>query len=340
MSTPFDISQFGIVAEDEYTHPFSPDHIDWNESYFFDWYNDDATFAGHCRVGWHPTQERVLFWLFVYHNNEWLVIEEYRLPFSALTLDSDGQAFNYSGWGLDFSYTPGQPLVDGELSVSGFGRVISGQRLGMVLPVTVDLKLEAVAPPHSRGAGEVESHSAEGYATNRYEQPIKGTCATSIAGADASFAVRGERDHSWGPRPWDMDWAFLVINNEQFSLQATVVNIPEWPAIKMGYFKPADADMVHLTDVDFQVEYDADAPEQAVRGSIALTCEDESVIRADVSAVSGTEIDITHTFATPKRTEYRRSLVRCTFHGDYEGSTSPGWFERNRNLKNGSADNS
>ncbi|KZX55091.1 hypothetical protein A3709_08865 [Halioglobus sp. HI00S01] len=339
MSAPFDISQFGIVAEDEYPHPFSPDHMDWNESYFFDWYNDDATFAGHCRVGWHPAQERLLFWLFVYHNNEWLVIEEYRLPFSALTLNNDDKAFSYSGWGLECSYTPGQPLVDGKLSVKGFARVISGVRLGTVLPVAVDLQLEAVAPPHSRGAGEVESHSAEGYATNRYEQPMKAQCTTSIAGIESVFDVRGERDHSWGPRPWDMEWAFLVINNEQFSLQATVVNIPEWPAIKMGYFKPADAAMVNLTDVDFQVEYNAASPEQAVSGTIVLTGEDGSVIRADMAAVSGTEIDITHTFAIPKRTEYRRSLVRCTFDDTYQGIASPGWFECNRNIDSGSSGN-
>lgn len=331
MSTDFDISQFGIAAQDEYTHPFSPDHVDWNESYFFDWYNDDASFAGHCRVGWHPVQQRVLFWLFLYRDNEWLVIEEYRLPLSAMALDSDGKAFDYRGWGLEFSYTPQEPLLRGRLKVSGFARVISGKRLGMVLPVTVDLPLQAVGAPHSRGAGEVESHSATGYSTNRYEQPIKARCSASIDGAEQSFEVRGERDHSWGPRPWDMQWAFLVVNNPQFSLQATVVKIPEWPDIKMGYFKHADGAMLNLTDVDFQVQYNAGAPEQAVQGNIVLTCEDGSVISAEMNAVTGTEIDITHTFDPPRRSEYRRSLVRCQFQGEHRGLASPGWFECNRN---------
>jgi hypothetical protein len=70
-----------------------------------------------------------------------------------------------------------------------------------------------------------------------------------------------------------------------------------------------------------------------VQGTITLTGEDEFVISADVSAVTGTEIDITHTFATPKRTEYRRSLVSCQFHGEHEGVVSPGWFECNRNVE-------
>lgn len=336
MSKAIDINQFGIVPEDEYPHAFSPDHADWNESYFFDWYNEDGTFAGHCRVGWHPVQERVLFWLFVYHNQEWLMIEEYRLPLTALQLGNSDRAFNYQGWGLDFSYTPKDPLLSGTLNVSGFGRVISGARLGMVLPVTLNLQLEALGPPHSRGEGEVASHSAQGYSTNRYEQPIQAQCELTTAGLTQSFPVRGERDHSWGPRPWDMEWSFLVINNKDFSLQATVVKIPEWPEIKMGYFKGADGIMVNLTDVDFQVAHDAGAPERSVQGSIVLTCENGSVINADITAVTGTEIDITHALEPPRRSEYRRSLISCKLHGEYEGIVSPGWFECNRNADGGS----
>ncbi|QFU76096.1 hypothetical protein EY643_10710 [Halioglobus maricola] len=339
MSKSFDVSQFGIAPEDEYTHPFSPDHLDWNESYFFDWYNEDATFAGHCRIGWHPGQQRVLFWLFVYQNEEWLMIEECRLPLSELKLDSTEQAFSYKGWGLQFSYTPQNPLLSGTLNVSGFARVISGKRLGMVLPVAVDLQLEAVGAPHSRGAGEVESHSAQGYSTNRYEQPIQAQCEARINGLAQSFTVRGERDHSWGPRPWDMEWSFLVINNKDFSLQATVVKIPEWPAIKMGYFKGTDGEMRNLTEVDFQLEYNAENPQQAVQGHVSLTCDNDAVISAEVNAITGTEIDITHTFDTPNRTEYRRSLVNCRFHGDYEGVVSPGWFECNRHANDNAVEN-
>ena len=72
------------------------------------------------------------------------------------------------------------------------------------------------------------------------------------------------------------------------------------------------------------------APEQAVQGTVSLTCENGEVICADVNPVTGTEIDITHTFDPPKRTEYRRSLVSCRFHDEYEGVVSPGWFECNR----------
>ena len=209
----------------------------------------------------------------------------------------------------------------------------------MVLPVAVELQVQALGAPHSRGAGEVESHSAQGYSTNRYEQPIQARYTVTIDGAGQTCQVRGERDHSWGPRPWDMEWSFLVVNNADFCLQATEVKIPEWPAIRMGYFKGADGAMINLTDVDFQVDYNALAPERAVQGKVTLTGENDTVISADIDAVTGTEIDITHTFDTPVRTEYRRSLVRCRFHGEHEGVVSPGWFECNRNVAAGAQDN-
>ena len=57
MSTEFDVTQFGIQPEDEFTHPFSADHPDWNESYFFDWYDASGTNAGcsGCGLQFHWT---------------------------------------------------------------------------------------------------------------------------------------------------------------------------------------------------------------------------------------------------------------------------------------------
>ncbi len=234
MSTEFDVTAFGIQLDDEFHHPFSDDHPDWNESYFFDWYDASGSNAGHCRVGWHPVQQRILFWLYLYNGSEWLVIEEYRLPFSALRLgceDSPGaakNAFSYEGWGLAFKYQPQQPLRTGQLSVSGFARVLCGQRQGMIKPVELQLTISAIGPPYSRGGGAVESHSADNFSTDRYEQPTQSQGWMAIDGERTELTVRGERDHSWGPRPWDMGWQFFVVNNERFSLLATQVQIPEW----------------------------------------------------------------------------------------------------------------
>ncbi len=333
MSTEFDVTAFGIQLDDEFHHPFSDDHPDWNESYFFDWYDASGSNAGHCRVGWHPVQQRILFWLYLYNGSEWLVIEEYRLPFSALQLggkDSPGaakNAFSYEGWGLEFKYQPQQPLRSGRLSVSGFARVLCGQRQGMIKPVELELTVTAIGPPYSRGAGAVDSHSADHFSTNRYEQPTQSKGWMVVDGKKTELTVRGERDHSWGPRPWDMGWQFFVVNNERFSLLATHVQIPEWPLITMGYYHGHGEAMEQLAETELVLDFDSNHPTQAVSGTFTLLCESGRKILGSIETISGTEIDITHTFSTPHRSEYRRSLIRCTFD---DGSQSIGWLECNR----------
>jgi hypothetical protein len=333
MSTEFDVTAFGIQLDDEFHHPFSDDHPDWNESYFFDWYDASGSNAGHCRVGWHPVQQRILFWLYLYNGSEWLVIEESRLPFAALQLggkDSPGaakNAFSYEGWGLEFKYKPQQPLRSGRLSVSGFARVLCGQRQGMIKSVELELTVTAIGPPYSRGAGAVDSHSADHFSTNRYEQPTQSQGWMVVDGEKTELTVRGERDHSWGPRPWDMGWQFFVVNNERFSLLATHVQIPEWPLITMGYYHGHGEAMEQLAETELVLDFDSNHPTQAVSGTFTLLCESGRKILGSIETISGTEIDITHTFSTPHRSEYRRSLIRCTFD---DGSQSIGWLECNR----------
>ena len=321
------LSQFGIKLEDEYPHPYSEDHQDWNESYFFDWYDLQGKNAGHCRIGWHPVQKRILFWLYLYNGKEWLVIEEYRLPFSELLLQQNDIVFSYQGWGLNFSFKIQSPLKAGTLEVSGFARVISGERQGMILPVSLKLDFQVKGPAHSRGAGTVDDHSAKGFNTNRYEQPIEAKATVVIDQETENLVVYGERDHSWGPRPWDMQWQFFVINTEQFCLQSTTVNIPDWPPIQMGYYQASAEKMENLETVEFKLDFNADEPANAVSGSFNLICDSGRAIRGTIETISGTEIDITHTFAEPKRTEYRRSLVRCIIEGK---EAVVGWLESNR----------
>ncbi len=319
------LRQFGIKAEDEWTHPFSQDHDDWNESYFFDWYNQDGSAAGHCRIGWHPVQQRILFWLHLWNGSEWLAIEEGRLPAGAFDCDKPF-AFAYDQWGLTFQYQSQSPLRQGQLSVAGFARVLTGDRQGQMLAVDVELDVTAMGPAYSRGGGMVESHSAEGFHTDRYEQPIKASGHMTIDGEKSLLEVRGERDHSWGPRPWDMQWQFFVVNNEHFSLQATEVVIPEFPLIQMGYFHALDQDMEHLTTIKFDLDFDKDNPAKAVSGQFNLISENR-ILSGTIETIAGSEIDITHAFSPAKRTEYRRSLVRCTFA---DGEQSIGWLECNR----------
>ncbi|CAA0080329.1 Uncharacterised protein [Zhongshania aliphaticivorans] len=320
------LCQFGIALQDEYSHPFSADHSDWNESYFFDWYTEDGSAAGHCRIGWHPVQQRILFWLHLWDGKDWLVIEESRLPFAAMSL-GDESVFHYEQWGLRFSYDCQTPLQAGKLKVDGFARVAHGPRLGMVLPVSIALDVNALGAAYSRGGGSVDSHSAQGFSTNRYEQPIQAEGQMIIDEITTPLSVRGERDHSWGPRPWDMQWQFFVVNNANFSLQATQVEIPEWPLIQIGYFHALGQEMEHLSETKFELTIDANNPFAPVHGNFTLQCESGRSLSGKIESIAGSEIDITHAFTPVKRTEYRRALVRCTFD---TGETSMGWLEYNR----------
>ena len=78
----------------------------WNESWFWDWYDADAEVAGHCRIGMHPNQDRLWVWFFLKHGDEWVGVEEPRLPLASF----DADRLAYDGWGLRFSWEVISPI--------------------------------------------------------------------------------------------------------------------------------------------------------------------------------------------------------------------------------------
>ncbi|MGH7821645.1 MAG: hypothetical protein ACREQ9_17930 [Candidatus Binatia bacterium] len=95
-----ELTRFGIQPKDDGIHPHDPSFEWWNESWFWDWFDDDGRVAGHCRIGLHPVQKRFWIWLFLYRDGEWISIEEPRLPLEALPLPR----LAYDGWGLRFEF--------------------------------------------------------------------------------------------------------------------------------------------------------------------------------------------------------------------------------------------
>jgi hypothetical protein len=316
------LTRFGITAEDEHPHPYSPDYEWWNESVFYDWYDRDGANAGHCRIGWHPNQQRLWMWLYLFNGAEWVAIEETRLPFSALRLP----AIAYDdGWGLRFSYRVHDALRSGRFEASGFGRVLSGPRTGMILPVAVGLDVETVGAAHSLGQHTLAGHSDASYSTSRFEQPIRASGSYTIDGETRGLDVRGERDHSWGPRWWNIEWIFVVVNGDDYRLQCAAVRIPESSEIKTGYLDRAT--MQSLTDVEFDLAFDDATPTRPVAGRFRVVAEDGSVLAGQIESISGAEIDITHTFVPPRRPVYRRALIRVIPDA---GAPAVGWLESNR----------
>lgn len=316
-----ELTRFGILPADEGLHPFDPQFEWWNESWFWDWYDADGSVAGHCRIGLHPAQKRAWIWLFLYDGGEWVALEEPRLPLADLQLPR----LAYDGWGLRFSYDAPQPLRHGHLQVVGFGRVLSGPRTGMIVPVGVDLHTTAIGPAHSTGRSDIAGHSSAVFDACRFEQPITLRGTQTIGATVRSIEARGERDHSWGPRLWNLEWTFLVLNGTALQLQCADVRFPGGTRLGVGYLHRSATQS--LRDVQFDVEFHDDRVQQPFSGRVDVTAEDGSRFGGRIEIISAAEIDITHTFVPPERSIYRRALIRV--HPDDGSGPILGWTELN-----------
>jgi hypothetical protein len=316
-----ELARFGVELGDEGPHAYDPDVEWWNESWFWDWYDADGEVAGHCRIGMHPNQDRLWVWFFLKHGDEWVGVEAPRLPLASF--DTDRLA--YDGWGLRFSWEVISPIRQGRLRFDGFGRVLSGPRAGQMQGVSADLSVEAMGPPHAPNR-MVAGHQSPKYPTSRFEQPVACRGTTAIAGEARPFEGRGERDHSWGPRPWNMEWTFLVLSGATLRTQCAVVEIPNVPPIQTGYLYREGFES--LAEVELEVEVEGRPVLDPVAGKCRLVTESGEALRGEIESLSGVEIDLTHTFTPPQRSLYRRGLVRV--HLDGEAELLTGWLEFNR----------
>ncbi|MCI0574082.1 MAG: hypothetical protein L0Y66_25385, partial [Myxococcaceae bacterium] len=248
--TTDELTRFGVTLEDEGPHAFDPAVEWWNESWFWDWFDAAGTRAGHCRIGLHPNQGRAWIWFYSYADGEWIALEEPRLPLSALKLPE----LAYDGWGLRFSWEASHPLRLGRFRFEGFGRVLSGPRTGMILPLGADLDVRAAGPPHSPGRANAPGHSSSSYPASRFEQPIEVSGRLRAGGEWQDFAGRGERDHSWGPRAWNLEWTFLAVSASDVRLQCAEARIPDVGRFPGGYLQRGETQTVR--EVTFDVSLD------------------------------------------------------------------------------------
>ena len=321
--TASELTQFGLALDDEGPHRFDPAVEWWNESWFWDFFDAAGARAGHCRIGIHPNQGRAWLWLYVLQEGEWIAIEEPRLPLA----DWDLRRLAYERWGLRCAWDVHAPLEAGRLAVSGFGRVVAGRRTGMVLPVGVELEVQALGPPHSHGRSVAPGHGAEAaYPASRFEQPIAVEGSLRVGAEGRAFSGRGERDHSWGPRSWNLEWTFLVLNGPRLRLQCAEARIPNVGRFVTGYLQREAMSTVREARFDFA--YAEDDVLRPVSGRFSIAVQDGVEFGARVESLSGVEIDITHTFVPPRRSLYRRALVRATPDGG--GEPLLGWVEFNR----------
>ena len=317
-----ELTQFGIRPEDEGIHRYDPAAAWWNESWFWDWFDVAGEVAGHCRFGLHPVQQRAWLWLFGYRRGEWIAIEEPRLPIAAVALPR----LEHESWGLRFAWTPLEPLRLGRLEVAGFGRVLSGPRAGLVLPVGADLEIRAAGAAHSLGRSNAPGHDAgDSYDASRFEQPITTEGRLRFGDETIDFSGRGERDHSWGPRSWNLEWIFLAVSGDDCRLQCAEARVPNAGRFAVGYLKRETTSSVF--DIEFDLRFDDASLIRPLEGRFVARAENGESIGGTIEVISAAEIDITHTFVPPERSIYRRALIRV----DRGRGETPllGWIEFN-----------
>lgn len=312
-----DLGRFGIVAADEGVHPFPPDSPTWNESVFFDWYVSSRE-AGHVRIGRMPGSARTWLWVYLLVDGEWLVLDEPRL---AATPNACG--FDLALPGLTVVREVEEPLRRNRLVVSGTGRCASGERAGALVPFSLDLRFEALGPAHSLGEQVMAGHAHEGFSSNRFEQPMRVHGTRTADGDTRALEGHGERDHSWGPRNWTMQWQFMVAQRDDLRLQACRVEVEEDAFFDLGYLSGETTES--LIEADFSLEF-RDAPRAPFDGRVMLTSESGVRLGARIEALDACAIDASHVCERPSG--YARALVRL--HPDDGSPVLHGWLEVHR----------
>lgn len=319
----------GVQPGDEVFHAHSPNHAWWSESYFWDWLDDRGERAGHCRIGVHPNQKRAWLSLYTVHDGEWIAIDEPRLPLEPFSQDP----LRYSGWGLELCSDVEEPMHSGKLRVAGSGRVMHGPRAGSIVPIRIDLAIAGIRAPHLLGSGTILGTKAQnpaGYETNRYQQfiTVRGTVR---AGTHVeSFEGVGARDHSWGPRSWNLEWETLSLHGPSRHIRASVTRIPNVGRFATGHIYTEN--LVSVVEVDFRLEEDGANLSLLASGSVAIKTEDGGLCTGRIEPISAVEIDISHTDVDASRSRCVRTLVRFVPDGPKRKQRQPllGWLETNR----------
>jgi hypothetical protein len=190
----------GFLDQDELLHPYDPDDVLWNESWFFSWMPHDDGPAGFYRLGVLPNQKRGWLWFFIQNGDEWICFEETRLAFEDFDFN---QGASYDKWALRFGYRPIAPLNSGNFHIEGIARVQGGKRSGHLIPVAVNAQLRSTTPCFATGPTGF-SGSSQDFEKYRFEQSVIVEGTLEIDGVMLNLRCSGHRDRSWGTRNWRM----------------------------------------------------------------------------------------------------------------------------------------
>jgi hypothetical protein len=222
-----------VSTIEEHRHEPGPEHW-WNESWYFDFAEDDGSFGGYVRVGLVPNQDTCWYLLHLVTPGRTVRIDDKAAPLptdDGLTvhgfthIGSDG-TWRISGTGTGYELAPEQ--------------VLAGDQ-GRPVEVSVDLTWTTDGTPFAYDV------------TTRYEIPCLVSGSVTVDGvARAVESVEGQRDHSWGVRDWKASgWCWASARLADGSrLHVTDVVFPEF-RFTTGYL-----DDVTVTDVERSESFD------------------------------------------------------------------------------------
>jgi hypothetical protein len=159
--------------------------------------------------------------------------------------------------------------------------------------------------------------------TTRYEIPctVSGTVTVKHARYQLD-SVPGQRDHSWGVRDWwSMDWMWSALHlDDGTHLHGLSLQIPNTPAISIGYVQDSTGNVAELTTVSIRESFDANGLPanttlELAPGEFTANVDIHAHAPARLTAVDG------------RVSQFPRAWVNITTN---DGRSGVGWMEWNR----------
>jgi hypothetical protein len=299
-------------AEDELAHVPTDEPL-WSESWYADFVDPAQGFGGWFRIGLVANQQAA--WVQVLlcgPNLPTVAVLDYEMP-----LPADPWALRTDAFDID--HCASAPLQSYRVDVRAQGQsysdpsaLLRGER-GTPVDMSMNLVWTTDGAPYKYRV------------TTRYEIPC--TVTGTVTADDTEYrmdSAPGQRDHSWGVRDWwSMDWMWSALHlNDGTHLHGLDINIPNVPAVGIGYIQDPDRNVTELHTVT----------NPRVFGANGLPL--KMTLSLDPGEITG-EVDI-HGHAPVRLTapdgrisEFARAWVSID---TADGRNGVGWMEWNRNL--------
>ncbi len=235
-----DPADFRVDPADEKTHTRGEEEL-WNESWYFDFVNEDATVGGYVRIGLYPNLDTVWYWAcLVGVDRPLITVIDHEVP-----LPSPLPSLELRHDGLAAEHICDEPLERWSLGLESFA-IVADQPAQMyhgakgdLVPFGIDLEWETSGMPF-----------AYPQFLTRYEIPCRVRGQVMYGKKKRStvaFDGVGQRDHSWGFRDWwATGWCWTAFHLEDGSHWHAVTTKPAHQGF--GYRQPAGGDLEVYTD--------------------------------------------------------------------------------------------